>query len=514
MRRFVEGTDRGQSTLFPECLDDWIEENNAVRVIDAFVDALDLAELGFEGVEPAETGRPSYHPSALLKLYIYGYLNRVQSSRRLEREAGRNVEMMWLLGRLVPDHKTVADFRKDNGRAIRRVCARFVELCREMGLLAKASVAIDGSKFKAVNNRDRNFTRAKVERRRTQLEESVARYLSQLDTADRQEPSKALAAKTTRLKEKLAKLGEEMQRLDGLEARMLAAPDQQISLTDPDSRSMATSGRGSGVVGYNVQVAVDTEHHLIVTHEVTNVGSDRSQLAHVAKEAKATLQTDTLEAVADRGYFSGEEILACEQAGITVTLPKPMTSGAKSDGRFGKQDFVYLPEEDVYRCPAGERLKYYFTNVENGLTLRRYWTNACRTCALKSRCTTGVQRRITRWEHEHVVEAVQRRLDENPQAMRQRRETVEHPFGTIKARMGATHFLMKTLPRVAGEMALHVLAYNLTRKTPSGSSMRRRLVPFPDSRVTRASIGHRRLLPRRSQLRGSVTTYQAARHPR
>jgi transposase len=463
MRRFVEGADRGQSTLLPECLDDWIDENNPVRVIDAFVDALDLAELGFEGVEPLATGRPSYHPAALLKLYIYGYINRVQSSRRLEREAGRNVEVMWLLGRLVPDHKTVADFRKDNGRAIRKVCARFVELCREMGLLAKASVAIDGSKFKAVNNRDRNFTRAKVERRRAQLEESVARYLSQLDTADRQQPSEALAAKTTRLKEKLAKLGEEMRRLKGLEARMLAAPDQQVSLTDPDSRSMATSGRGSGVVGYNVQVAVDTEHHLIVTHEVTNVGSDRSQLAHVAKETKATLQTDALEAVADRGYFSGEEILACDQAGITVTLPKPMTSGAKSEGRFGKQDFVYLPEQDVYRCPAGERLKYYFTNVENGLTLRRYWTNACRTCALKSRCTTGVQRRITRWEHEHVLETVQRRLDENPQAMRLRRETVEHPFGTIKARMGATHFLMKTLPRVASEMALHVLAYNLTR---------------------------------------------------
>jgi transposase len=463
MKRFVVGVDRGQSTLFPECLEDWIVEDNPVRAIDAFVDALDLAELGFEGVEPAETGRPSYHPSALLKLYIYGYLNRVQSSRRLEREASRNVEMMWLLGRLVPDHKTVADFRKDNARSMRKVCARFVDLCREMGLLTKASVAIDGSKFKAVNNRDRNLTRAKVERRRAQLEESVARYLSQLDTADRQEPSEALAAKTTRLKEKLAKLDEEMRRLKGLETRMLAAPDQQISLTDPDARSMATSGRGSGVVGYNVQVAVDTEHHLIVTHEVTNVGSDRAQLARVAKETKATLQTDTLEAVADRGYFSGEEILACEQAGITVTLPKPMTSGAKADGRFGKQDFVYLPDEDVYRCPAGERLTYRFTNVENGLNLRRYWTNACSTCALKNRCTTSVQRRITRWEHEHVVEAVQRRLDEHPEAMRQRRETVEHPFGTIKARMGATHFLMKTLPRVGAEMALHVLAYNLTR---------------------------------------------------
>jgi len=463
VKRFVEGTDRSQSTLLPECLDDWIDENNPVRVIDAFVDELDLSEVGFEGVTPAVTGRPAYHPLVLLKLYIYGYLNRVQSSRRLEREAGRNFEVMWLLGRLVPDHKTVADFRKDNGPAIGKVCARFVELCRQIGLLATASVAIDGSKFKAVNNRDRNFTRAKVERRRAQLEESVERYLSQLDTADRQEPSEALAAKTTHLKEKLAKLGEEMERLKLLEAQMLASPDQQISLTDPDSRSMATSGRGSGVVGYNVQVAVDTEHHLIITHEVTNVGNDRAQLARVGREAKATLQTDTLEAVADRGYFSSAEILACEELGITVTLPKPMTSGIKARGRFGKQDFVYLPEEDVYRCPAGERLKYYFTTVEAGLTVRRYWTNACRTCALKSRCTSGKEHRIARWEHEHLLEAVQKRLDENPQAMRQRRETVEHPFGTIKARMGATHFLMKTLPRVASEMALHVLAYNLTR---------------------------------------------------
>jgi transposase len=343
------------------------------------------------------------------------------------------------------------------------VCARFVELSREMGLLAKASVAIDGSKFKAVNNRDKNFTRAKVERRRAQLDESVARYLSQLDTADRQEPSEALAKKTAHLKEKLAKLKEEMERLKGLEAQMLAAPDQQISLTDPDSRSMATSGRGSGVVGYNVQVAVDTEHHLIVTHEVTNVGSDRSQLAHVAKKAKATLQTDTLEAVADRGYFSGLEILACEKADIAVTLPKPMTSRAKAEGRFGKQDFRYAPDEDVYICPAGEKLTYRYSTEENGLMLRRYWTNVCRSCAIKYDCTPGNERRITRWEHEHVLEAVQKRLDENPQAMRQRRETVEHPFGTIKARMGATHFLMKTLPRVASEMALHVLAYNLTR---------------------------------------------------
>jgi transposase len=259
MRRFVEQADRGQSTLLPECLDDFVDESNPVRVIDVFVDTLDLAEMGFDGANPA-TGRPSYHPSVLLKLYIYGYLNRVQSSRRLEREAGRNVEVMWLVSRLAPDHKTIADFRKDNGLGLRKVCARFVELCREMGLLATASVAIDGSKFKAVSNRDRNLTQAKVERRRAQLEESVARYLSQLDTADRQEPTEALAAKVPRLKERLAKVKKQMGKLAVYEKQMLASPDQQISLTDPDSRSMVTSGRGSGVVGYNVQVAVDTDH--------------------------------------------------------------------------------------------------------------------------------------------------------------------------------------------------------------------------------------------------------------
>jgi transposase len=463
MKRFLVGADRGQSTLLPECLDEWIDENNPVRAVDAFVDALDLGKLGFEGVVPEVTGRPSYHPSALLKLYIYGYLNRVQSSRRLQRETGRNLEVIWLLGRLVPDDKTIADFRKDNGSAIRKVCAQFVALCRDMGLLTKASVAIDGSKFKAVNNRDRNFTRAKVERRRAQLEESVARYLSQLDTADLQEPSEALAAKTAHLKEKLAKLESEMQRLAAMEKQMLASPDQQISLTDPDSRSMATSGRGSGVVGYNVQVAVETEHHLIVTHEVTNSGSDRAQLANMGRQAREALGVAKLEAVADRGYYNSTEIKACDDAGVAVTLPKPMTSGAKSDGRFGKQDFVYNAAEDVYRCPAGEKLAYRMTTEQDGKMMRRYWTNACPNCLLKSKCTTGNERRIPRWEHEHVLEAAQKRLDENPQAMRARRETVEHPFGTLKMRMGATHFLMKRLPKVATEMALHVLAYNLTR---------------------------------------------------
>jgi transposase len=345
LKRFVEGLARGQGTVFPETLDDFVGEDNPVRVIEEFVEALDLGALGFSGVDPKATGRPSYHPSVLLKLYVYGYLNRVQSSRRLEGEAGRNVEVMWLTGRLVPDHKTIADFRKDNGPAIRRVCSQFVALCRQLGLLAEASVAIDGSKFKAVNNRDRNFTSAKMKRRMAQIEESVARYLHQLDSSDRQEPSLAQRMRTTRLKEKIAKLREEMGRLKELDAERRETEDQQISLTDPDARSMATSGRGSGVVGYNVQAAVDTEHHLIVTHEVTNLGNDNAQLARMSKQAKATLGSDSLDVVADRGYFSSTEILACDDAGITVTLPKPQTSGSRAKGRFVKADFRYRADE-------------------------------------------------------------------------------------------------------------------------------------------------------------------------
>ncbi len=332
MNRFIEGVDRNQVTLFPDRLQDWIDDDNPVRVVDAFVDALNLNQLGFERASAAETGRPGYHPSVLLKLYIYGYLNRVQSSRRLEREAGRNVEVMWLLGRLIPDHKTIADFRKDNGGAVRKVCSQFVALCREIGLLSSASVAIDGSKFKAVNNRDRNFTKAKMARRMKQIDDSVSRYLHQLDSADRQEPTAAITSRVNRLQEKMSKLREEMQRLQGLEKQMMASPDEQISLTDPDARSMATSGRGSGVVGYNVQAAVDTEHHLIVAHEVIQSGSDRASLTPMAEQAKEALGVDKLDVVADRGYFSAEQIKDCADAGVTPTLPKPMTTGIRAKG--------------------------------------------------------------------------------------------------------------------------------------------------------------------------------------
>ena len=460
MKRFVEGEDRSQVTLLPACLDDYVEAENPVRVVEVFVDGLDLGELGFVGVAPAATGRPAYHPAVLLKLYIYGYLNRVQSSRRLEREAQRNVELMWLTGRLRPDFKTIANFRKDNGRAIRNVCRQFIVLCRQLNLFTEAIVAIDGSKFKAVNNRDQNFTPAKMQRRMAQIEESIARYLTDMDTADRAEPEVA-ELKKGRLQAKIAALKEQMQQLKVLEAQMLARPDQQLSLTDPDARSM--KNRDGGIVGYNVQTAVDAKNHLIVAHEVTNVGSDRGHLATMADQARAAIGSDELTVVADRGYFSGDEILACDQAGMTPFVPKPLNSNSKADGRFGKPDFIYIASDDEYRCPAGQRLSKRFTTVEAGMTLDIYWSSACPRCPIKAQCTTGSQRRVRRWVHEAVIDAMQERLDRNPEMMRVRRQTVEHPFGTIKFWMGATHFLMKTLARVRTEMSLHVLAYNFKR---------------------------------------------------
>lgn len=463
MGRFVEGEDRSQSTLLPERLDDYVTDDNPVRVVDVFVDNLDLTALSFDRAIAQATGRPGYHPATLLKIYIYGYLNRVQSSRRLEREAQRNIELMWLTGRLAPDFKTIADFRRDNGAAIRRVCREFVVLCRRLDLFSQALVAIDGSKFKAVNNRDRNYTRAKVQRRIEQIEESVARYLSELDSADRQGAVPVAEARTTRLREKVEKLQSEMQRMQALAKEVEAAPDQQISLTDPDARSMATSGKGTGTVGYNVQAAVDAQHHLIVDHQVTNIGNDRSQLATMAKRARTAMQAEHIEVVADRGYFSGEEIVACEEVGITAYVPRPQTSNNQAKGLFGKRDFVYLSETDSYRCPAGQSLIWRFTTVEKGLTLHCYWSSACKACPLKTQCTSSPQRRVKRWEHEAVIDAMQQRLDQDPDKMRIRRQTVEHPFGTLKAWMGSTHFLMRTLNHVSTEMSLHVLAYNLKR---------------------------------------------------
>ena len=459
MRGFIEGVSRDQATLFPDRLDDFLTEDNATRVIDVFVDELDLSGLGFR-LLPEATGRPGYHPAMMLKLFIYGYLNQVQSSRRLEREAGRNIELMWLTGRLAPDFKTIADFRKSNGPAIQLVCREFVMLCRKLSLFEDAFVAIDGSKFKAVNNRDKNFTKAKMKRRLADVDKSIERYLGRIASADRRD-TPASADKADRLKDKVSRLRVELARLKRLELEMLAGDSEQLSQTDPDARSMKT--RSSGIVGYNVQSAVDAGTHLIVAHEVTNTGSDRRQLANMSGQAKTVMGVDKLHVVADRGYYESHELKACEDNQVVTYVPNSPTSGNQAKGLFGKRDFIYRPDDDEYECPAGSRLIYRFSREEKEKVIRRYWTSDCPTCPLKSKCTTGDYRRVSRWEHEDVLERVEERLDAEPGRMKARRETVEHPFGTIKAWMGYTHFQMKTLKHVSTEMSLHVLAYNLKR---------------------------------------------------
>jgi len=457
MSKFIEGLDRSQGTLFPERLDDYVEDENPVRVIDVFIDDLDISGLGFKA-EPAATGRPGYHPKTMLKLYVYGYLNRVQSSRRLEVEAQRNIELMWLTGRLAPDFKTIADFRKDNPEAIRLVCREFVMLCKKLNLLSEKLVAIDGSKFKAVNSRDRNFTRAKMKRRLRDVESAIERYLARLDETDRAEPAPD-DAKT--LQDKVAKLREEMARLKKLEVRMLEAPDQQLSLTDPDARSM--NSRGSGVVGYNVQSAVDAKHHLIVAHEVSKVGSDRQQLSTMAKQAKAILGTKKLTVVADKGYYNGDELRACEQNDIVAYVAKPKTSPNKAKGYFNRSRFKYIREDDEYECPAGERLTFRCESTERGKQIRRYWSSACRSCAIKAQCTNGKERRVGRWAHEDVLDRAAKRLRRKPEVMLARRSLVEHPFGTLKSWTNSNHFLTKRLSGVSTETSLQILAYNMKR---------------------------------------------------
>ena len=462
MKRFVDGIDRSQGLLLPDRLEDYVHEDNPVRVVDAFVEALDLSELGFDAANRAAGGRPAYHPAALLKIYIYGYLNRIQSSRRLEREAQRNLELIWLTGRLAPDFKTIADFRKDNGGAITAVCSRFVALCRNMKVFSHAIVAIDGSKLKAVNSRDRNFTVGKIKGRRQQLEDSVARYLAELDRSDR-DPTLLPEGRVPQLRDKLAKLHAQMEKLDEIEKQLEATPDHQISLTDPDARSMTSSGRGTGTVGYNVQAAVDAKHHLIVAYDVTNDGHDRAQLSHMAMKAKDALGAEHMTALADRGYFSAPEIRACEDAGVIPLVPKPLTSNSKAEGRFDKRDFVYDASADEYECPAGERAIRRFTTEEKGLTLHKYWSSACPRCPIRKKCTTASYRRIGRWEHEHVLERMQMLLDARPEAAVVRRQTVEHVFGTLKSWLGTTPLLTKTLPKVKTEISLAVLAYNMKR---------------------------------------------------
>jgi transposase len=465
MKRFVEGEARDQGGLFPAHLDDFIGEDNPVRAVDVFVEMLDLRGLGFSSVDPKATGRPSYHPAILLKLYVYGYLNAIPSSRRLEREAGRNIELMWLTGRLAPDHKTIADFRKDHGLAIQQTCSQFVGLCRELGLFSKAIVALDGSKFKAVNSRDNNFTINKVAKRIEQAEIHIARYLTALERADRQGDEIA-EEKTPRLKDKIERLRQRIEDLKAMGARLETSPGAQVSLVDPDARAMSSHGKGTDVVGYNVQIAVDAERHLIVAHNVTNIGSDRAQLAPMGEMALEASGQAAITVLADRGYYSGDQILACEGKGVDPIIPKTETSGGALRGRFTIQDFFYDRDHDRYTCPAGQLLtqaKKRSTRGPDPDYVRYRNLDACGACDLKSRCTQERFQQIRRWKHDDVLDTMQQRLEQMPKAMTVRRRTVEHPFGTIKAWMGATHFLTRTLPKVKTEMSLQVLAYNLKR---------------------------------------------------
>jgi transposase len=457
----IEGASRVQQILFPEALDDYITEDSTARFIDAFVDSLDLNTLGFQRTEPAPTGRPAYSPGDLLKLYIYGYMNRIRSSRRLEKETYRNVELLWLLRKLHPDFKTIADFRKDNAKAFKQVFRAFVLLCKEWGLFGQELVAIDGSKFKAVNSKRRNFTQAKLNETLKRIDGQIEQYLHDLDTADAKE-AESQKPTAEELQEKIRQLRERKGRYEGLRREMEVTGQSQVSLTDPDSRSMAKSPKVD--VGYNVQVAVDAKHKLFVVQDVTNAVTDVDQLSGIALQAKEALEVDQIKVVADMGYYHGEEIKACEEAVIEPYVAKPLTSANRKLGLYGKEQFTYDSEQDCYRCPAGQALTFRFATIELGRHIRYYATTACRACAIKARCTRNKEgRRITRWVHEHILERMQKRVEANPAIMKRRKQIVEHPFGTIKHWHDQGYFLLKGLEKVRAEFSLSTLAYNLRR---------------------------------------------------
>jgi transposase len=456
---YIEGTNRDQTLLFPESLDEYVSENNPVRFIDAFVESLDLQALGFKHAVLQETGRPPYHPSVLLKLYVYGYLNRIRSSRLLEKEAHRNVEVLWLTGKLAPDHKTIANFRRDNRKAIREVCRAFTRFCRELDLFGGELVAIDGSKFKAVNNKGRNFTERKLKRAMKDIEKKIDAYLDELDENDANEPDEHKPT-AEELKEKIQRLKERLKEHKGFKKRMEDTGETQISLTDPDSRSMPLAGGPRTQVSYNVQVSVDEKHKLIVDHEVTNEVTDRSLLSQMAKRAKEVLGVEELEVLADMGYYDGQQVKDCVEEGIMPYIPKAETSASKKFGLFGKSDFRYASERDCYWCPAGEMLTFRFQRQEKGRIRRYYATSVCRQCPIKVKCTRSKEgRRITRWAYEEVLEEMERRVRSSPEKVKLRKRLAEHPFGTIKHSMDQGYFLMKRLPNVGAEMSLSVLAY-------------------------------------------------------
>ena len=461
---YIRGTSRQQVTLFPESVEDYITADNPVRFIDAFVSQLDLAELGFQRAEPNETGRPAYDPGDLLRLYLYGYLNRVRSSRLLERETKVNIEVMWLLGKLSPDFKTVADFRRNNLKALKQVCREFTLLCRKLGLFGGELVAVDGSKFKAVNGRRRNFSEPRLEKAMHLLDEKISGYLKSLDAADANEPDPDEPPQNAAdLRRKIETLQQRKRKYEALQNELKQSGAKQVSLTDEDARSMIVHFNSTDVC-YNVQTAVDEKHQLIVAHEVTNDPTDHAHLAEMALRAKETLAVEQLEVVADMGYYDGAEVKQCAAAAVTTYIPKPITSVNQKRGLFTKQAFSYDEAKDCYLCPAGAALTYRYESWEQGRQIRYYTTKQCLTCPLKSKCTTNARgRRITRWVDEKLMEDMARRVRARPELLRRRQQLSEPPFGTIKRAMNQGYFLMRGLNKVGAEMSLTVLSYNLKR---------------------------------------------------
>jgi len=462
---YIRGSERGQHILFPSTLDEYIEEANPVRVIAAFVRTLEIEQLGFVRGAAAETGRPGYDPRQLLGLFIWGHLNKVRTSRKLERECGRNLEAMWLMENLRPDFKTIADFRKDNGEPIMQTVVQFRVWCLAEGLYGREMLAVDGSKFKAVNNSERNFTTKKlakvIERERAQVE----KYLQDIAAADQEDeaepPEPPLSAE--QIGEKLNKLKERLTKHEQLEQTLKASGESQISLTDADARLMKTS-KGSDVC-YNVQMVVDHKHKLIAAYEVTNDGNDLGQLANMAKQGQEALGVKEVTVLADGGYFDGNTIKECEAAGITTFLPLPKSGAASKQGVFAAAQFRYQKAGDLYICPQGEELTFRGLEKARDKEYRIYRTNACGTCPLRSRCTTGQNhgRRIRRWVEQEVLERLRERIRGQPELLKERKKLVEHPFGTIKRTMDQSYYLMKGIKKVTTETSLTVLAYNLKR---------------------------------------------------
>lgn len=458
---YIAGTDRSQAVLLPEVVDDYVGPDNPVRFLDAYVAQLDLGALGFQRAVPAETGRPGYDPGDLLRLYVYGYLNRIRSSRRLEQETHRNVELMWLLRRLTPDFKTIADFRRDHSAALKGVCREFILLCRRLDLFGGELLAIDGSKFRAVNARDRSYTPARLAKLQRDIDHTIARYLRELERQDEAEAGTE-RPNADALREKIAALQQRQARYEALQQQLAASGETALSLTDADSRPMMSGGRIE--ICYNVQTAVDAKHKLIVAEDVTNAAGDRDQLSPMGTAAQGVLGGATPVVVADPGYYHGAEIKTCLEAGLTPLVPRPLTSANEARGLFTKDDFVYDPGADVYRCPAGEALTYRSTTIELGRRIKNYRTRACGRCPLKPRCTRNKDgRKITRWVDEHLLEEMEQRLQRDRALFAQRKELSEHPFGTMKRAMDQGYFLLKGLRKVRGEFSLTVLAYNLKR---------------------------------------------------